>query len=341
MTSTRIEAEAVEQNAHGVPSVSVEEPQADGHGVLRQYRANTPFIQRQGTADPRQRCVMVSAKSIRFASSPVGRWWIRLALVTALAALFGLAEVHAQTQASGDQGSAAVIDDIVTGSRVLADFGVLDGFGHVSARDPKNPNHFLMSRSLAPALVTAGDIMEFDLDGNAVDARGRALFLERFIHAAIYRARPDVMSVVHTHSPGVIPFTISQVPLRPVFRNAAFLAAGAPVWDIRKDFGDTDMLVRDEAIGRSLAQTLGDRSVVLMRGHGDVTVGSSIKVAAFRAYYADVNARLQSQAVAFGGPVDFLTSGEGTKADAMNAVLVDRIWDLWKMRVSVTPTPAK
>ena len=270
---------------------------------------------------------------------------IRFALAIALAALFGLGEVGAQTQNQAQTqaqtsvdpaGNAAVIDDIVTGSRVLADFGVLDGFGHVSARDPNNPNHFLMSRSLAPALVTAGDIMEFDLDGNAVDARGRALFLERFIHAEIYKARPDVMAVVHTHSPNVIPFTISQVPLRAVFHNAAFLAAGAPVWDIRRDFGETDMLVRNPAIGRSLAETLGDKSVVLMRGHGDVAVGPAVRMAVFRAYYTDVNARLQSQAVGLGGLLNFLTPGEGAKADAVNFAVLDRIWNLWKMRVTTT-----
>ena len=262
---------------------------------------------------------------------------IRFAPAIALVTLFGLGEVGAQTQTSIDPaGSAAVIDDIVTGSRVLADFGVLDGFGHVSARDPNNPNHFLMSRSLAPALVTAGDIMEFDLDGNAVDARGRALFLERFIHAEIYKARPDVTGVVHTHSPNVIPFTISQVPLRAVFHNAAFLAAGAPVWDIRKDFGETDMLVRNPAIGRSLAETLGDKSVVLMRGHGDVAVGPAVRMAVFRAYYTDVNARLQSQAVGLGGLLNFLTPGEGAKADAVNFAVLDRIWNLWKMRVTTT-----
>jgi ribulose-5-phosphate 4-epimerase/fuculose-1-phosphate aldolase len=280
--------------------------------------------------------VMVRAESIRFATRVVCRWWIRFALMAALAALFGLTEVDAQTQAAGDptQGKAAIIDDIVTGSRALAEFAVVDGFGHVSGRDPGNPNHFLMSRSLAPALVTADDIMEFDLDGNAVDARGRALFLERFIHAEIYRARPDVMSVVHAHSPGVIPFTISQVPLRPVFFNAAFLGAGAPVWDIRKDFGETDMLVSNSALGRSLAERLADKSVVLMRGHGDVTVGPTVKVAVFRAYYADVNAKLQSQALALGGPVNYLTTEEAAKADAVNLVLLDRIWRLWKMRVA-------
>ena len=227
---------------------------------------------------------------------------IRWALIIALTALFGLTGVRAQTSPGpAVDAKAALIDDIVTGSRMLADFGVLDGFGHVSARDPKNPDRFLMARSLAPALVTADDIMEFDLDGNAIDARGRNLFLERFIHSEIYRARPDVMSVVHTHSPGVVPFSISPVPLRAVFHNAAFLAAGAPVWDIRKDFGETDMLVRNGAIGKSLALTLADRPVVLMRGHGDVAVGPSVKMAVFRAYYTDVDAKLQSQALALGG----------------------------------------
>jgi len=256
-----------------------------------------------------------------------------LGAVVAFALLGGLVQAPAQTPAA-PAADAALIEDIVIGSRILADFGVLDGFGHVSARDPKNPNHFLMSRSLAPALVTADDIMEFDLDGNAVDARGRTLFLERFIHSEIYKARPDVMSVVHTHSPGVVPFTVSQVPLRPMYHNAAFLAAGAPVWDIRKDFGETDMLVRDPARGKSLTERLGDKSVVLMRGHGGVTVGPSVKMAVFRAYYTDVNARLQSQAIALGGVINYLTPGEGAKADTINFVVLDRIWNLWKMRIA-------
>jgi ribulose-5-phosphate 4-epimerase/fuculose-1-phosphate aldolase len=257
---------------------------------------------------------------------------VRLGAAMLFALLSGPAPTRAQTPAPDVD--PALIEDMVVGSRILADFGVLDGFGHVSMRDPGNPNHFLMSRSLAPALVTADDIMAFDLDGNAVDARGRTVFLERFIHSEIYKARPDVMSVVHTHSPGVIPFTVTQVPLRAMYHNPAFLAAGAPVWDIRKDFGETDMLVRDPQRGRSLAQTLGDKSVVLMRGHGDVTVGPSVKMAVFRAYYTDVNARLQSQAIALGGEVNYLTPGEGTKADAVNFAVVDRVWGLWKMRVA-------
>jgi HCOMODA/2-hydroxy-3-carboxy-muconic semialdehyde decarboxylase len=262
-------------------------------------------------------------------------WRARLALAAALALLFCSTPVRAQTPAAPAAGvNAALIEDIVVGSRILADFGVLDGFGHVSARDPDNPGHFLMSRSLAPALVTADDIMAFDLDGNAIDPRGRSVFLERFIHGEIYKARPDVMAVVHTHSPGVIPFTVSQVPLRALYHNPAFLAAGAPVWDIRRDFGETDMLVRDGARGKSLAQALADKSVVLMRGHGDVTVGPSVRVAVFRAYYTDVNARLQSQAIALGGEVSYLTPEEGVKADAVNLVVLDRIWNLWKLRIA-------
>jgi len=181
-------------------------------------------------------------KAVRY-SRIAGRMGRFLAVVIT-AVLAGCPETSAQTSAAAPLNvDAALLEDIVVGSRILADFGVLDGFGHVSARHPTNPNHFIMARSLAPALVTADDMMEFDLDGNPIDGRGRAVFLERFIHAEIYRARPDVMSVVHTHSPGVIPFSVSKVPLRAMYHNPSFLAAGVPVWDIRKDFGDTNMLV--------------------------------------------------------------------------------------------------
>jgi ribulose-5-phosphate 4-epimerase/fuculose-1-phosphate aldolase len=243
---------------------------------------------------------------------------------------------RAQAQSAIPGVSPDLIEDIAIGSRVLADFGVVDGFGHVSARDPANPSHFLMSRSLAPALVTADDIMEFDQDGNPVDASGRSVFLERFIHAEIYKARPDVMAVVHTHSPGVIPFSVSKAPLQAIFHNGAFLAGGVPVWDIGKQFGATDMLVRNNDIGKSLAQALGDKPVILMRGHGDVAVGPTVKMAVFRAYYTDVDARLQSQAIGLGTDVTYLTAEEGAKADTVNFVVIDRIWNLWKQRVQAT-----
>ncbi len=251
--------------------------------------------------------------------------------IAAVAVLRSKASAAEETGIAGADKS--TIEDIVIGSRVLAEFGVLDGFGHVSARHPGNPNRFLMSRSLAPALVTADDIMEFDLDGNAIDPRGRALFLERFIHSEIYKARADVNGVVHTHSPGVIPFSVTQTKLRPLYHNPSFLGSGVPVWDIRKDFGDTDMLVSNAAMGKSLAQTLADKPVVLMRGHGDVTVAPSVKMAVFRAYYTDVNARLQSAALGLGGEVTYLTPEESAKADAINFKVIDRIWGLWKMRV--------
>jgi ribulose-5-phosphate 4-epimerase/fuculose-1-phosphate aldolase len=252
-----------------------------------------------------------------------------------LALMMGLAGTRAQNGPLPNV-SPALLEDIVTGSRILAEFGVVDAFGHVSARDPINPQHFLMSRSLAPALVTADDIMEFDLDGNAIDARGRPVFLERFIHAEIYKARPDVMSVVHTHSPGVIPFSVSKTPLRALFHNAAFLAGGVPVWDIAREFGSTDMLVRDNGIGKSLARTLADKPVVLMRGHGDVTVGPDVKIAVFRAYYTDVDARLQAQAIGLGSEVTYLSADEGANADTVNLAIIDRVWNLWKQKVQAT-----
>jgi ribulose-5-phosphate 4-epimerase/fuculose-1-phosphate aldolase len=263
-----------------------------------------------------------------------------LGVFVALALLVAPLEASAQTPSNALAGvDPALLEDIAVGSRILADFGVLDGFGHVSARHPTNPNHFLMSRSLAPALVTADDIMEFDLDGNPVDARDRRVFLERFIHAEIYRARPDVMAVVHTHSAGVIPFSVSNVPLRAMYHNPSFLAVGVPVWDIRKDFGDTNMLVSNAAIGKSLATALGDKPVVLMRGHGDVAVGPSVKMAVFRAYYTDVDAKLQAQAIALGGEINYLTPGEGEKAHKADSGVIDRIWNLWRMKV--LPTLAK
>ena len=261
----------------------------------------------------------------------------RFAAVVAIALIAGPAGTMAQTPAVPLAGvDVALLEDMVVGSRILADLGVLDGFGHVSARHPTNPNHFLMSRSLAPALVTADDIMEFDLDGNPVDGRGRTVFLERFIHSEIYKARPDVMSVVHTHSQGVIPFSVSKVPMRAMFHNPSFLAVGVPVWDIRKDFGETSMLVENAALGKSLAATLADKPVVLMRGHGDVAVGPTVKMAVFRAYYTDVNAKLQSQAIALGGEPNYLTPGEGVKADKTNFAVIDRIWNLWRMQVLPT-----
>jgi ribulose-5-phosphate 4-epimerase/fuculose-1-phosphate aldolase len=231
----------------------------------------------------------------------------------------------------------ALIEDLVAASRILVDQGVLDAFGHVSVRHPKDPSRFLMSRSLAPALVQAEDIVEHDLDGNGIDAQGRperrGLFLERFIHAEVYKARPDVMAVVHSHSPSVIPFGVVQAPMQAMYHNAAFLAQGVPVFDIRKHFGMTSMLVSSGPIAKALAADLGDKPVVLMRGHGSVAVGPSLPIAVFRAVYTEINAKLQTQAASIGGPIIFLEPEEGAKADKTNEQVVGRPWELWKRRV--------
>ena len=230
----------------------------------------------------------------------------------------------------------ALTDDLVAAGRILVDQGVLDGFGHVSMRHPKDPTRFLMSRSLAPALATPADIIEHDIDGNGITANGRTLFLERFIHAEIYRARPDVMAIVHCHSPPLIPFSVSTVPMKAMFHNSAFLAAGVPVFEIRKTGGTvpamTDMLVSNGVLGKALASALADKPVVLMRGHGAVITAPTLSMAVFRAVYTEVNARMQQQAIALGGPYTTLEPEEGVKADKVNDVIHLRPWELWKKK---------
>jgi ribulose-5-phosphate 4-epimerase/fuculose-1-phosphate aldolase len=226
-----------------------------------------------------------------------------------------------------------LIQDLVTANRVLADLGVVDGFGHVSVRHDKDANRYLMSRSMAPALVKADDILEYDLDSVAVDAKGQALFLERFIHGEIYRARPDVKAIVHSHSPSVIPFGVSRTRLQPIYHMSSFMGVDVPVFEIRDVAGpSSDLLVRNAQIGTALAKVLADKTVVLMRGHGSVTVGTSIPQVVFRAYYAEMNARLQSEAIKLGA-VTYLNADEAAASAKTNDGLVMRPWELWKRKV--------
>ena len=254
--------------------------------------------------------------------------------------LLGAAAVSAPMSAQQQPASAAadpkLIEDLVAAYRILARHDVLDGFGHVSMRHDRSANRFIMSRSLAPELVTAGDLIEFDFDGNAVDARGRAPYSERFIHAEIYRARPDVKAVVHAHAPSLIPYGVTTVLLRPVYHMASFIGDGVPVFDIRKTFGMTDMLVSDSAKGRALALALGGKTCVLMRGHGVAVVGPSIPIAAGRSIYLDMNARIQTQAMALGGgKVTYLDPQEAQKMmDAGENRGYERAWELWKAQAS-------
>jgi ribulose-5-phosphate 4-epimerase/fuculose-1-phosphate aldolase len=228
----------------------------------------------------------------------------------------------------------ATLEDLAAASRILVDQGVFDAAGHVSMRHPGHPEHFLMSRSLAPQMITADDIMEFDLDCNAVDPRGRNGFIERYLHGEIFRARPDVMAVAHSHSPSVIAFGLSNVPMQAMYHNAAFLAGGVPVFDIRETFGVTDIVVSTAAKGAALAKVLADKPVALLRAHGMVAVGPSLPVAIFRAIFTVTSASIQHQALALGGPVVALSAGEGAIADVVNVQTVGRAWDLWKQRVT-------
>src|ERR1700686_1753486 len=161
-----------------------------------------------------------------------------------------------------------IIEELVAANRILAAQEVVDAFGHVSARHPQKPDRFLLSRAKSPELVEADDIMEFILDGVAIDSRGRKGYLERFIHGALYEARPDIQSVVHSHSRSVIPFGVTGEKLRPVMHSCATIGHEVPVWDARDTFGDTDLLISDMRMGRDLARVMGNGSCALMRGHG-------------------------------------------------------------------------
>ena len=235
---------------------------------------------------------------------------------------------------SGGPVDRAVLEDLAAASRILVDQGVFDAAGHVSMRHPRHPERFLMSRSLAPELVQADDIMEFTLDCVACDPRGRNGFLERYLHGEIYKKRPDVMAVAHSHSASVIPFGLTATPMRAMYHNAAFLAAGVPVFDIRDKFGVTDIIIGTPEKGAALAETLGDKAVALLRAHGMVAVGPTLQTAVFRAIFTEVSARIQLQATTLGGPIAALEPKEGAKADEVNLATVGRSWDLWKKRVS-------
>ena len=234
---------------------------------------------------------------------------------------------------------ASAREDLAAASRILVDQGVFDAAGHVSMRHPQDPSHYLMSRSLAPQLVTADDIMEFTLESKPVGGDARRPFIERFIHGEIYRARPDVMAVAHGHSASVVPFGLVGVPMLATYHNAAFIAQGVPVFDIRSTFGKTDIVIDTADKGAAMAQVLGDKSVVLLRAHGFVAVAPSLPSAVFRAIFTEVNARVQLQATALGagketGAFACMDEEEGRKADAVNLATVGRSWELWKKRVT-------
>ena len=226
---------------------------------------------------------------------------------------------------------AELIADLVDANRILYRHGIVDAFGHVSARHPTRPAHFLLARNLAPALVTADDIYEFDDASEPVDTDAPRPYLERFIHGEIFRARPDVMAVVHNHSPSVIPFgLVPGTTLRPIFHMCGFMGGPAPVFEIRDTAGDgTDLLIRSRTLGTALAGSLGAGNLVLMRGHGITLAATSVRQAVYRSIYAEANAKLQCQAIALGEPI-YLTEGEAKSAAEMNDGQLHRPWELWR-----------
>jgi len=227
----------------------------------------------------------------------------------------------------------SLIEDLVCAYRILAEHGVIDGYGHVSVRSDRDPGRYLLARSLAPELVTEADIMEYDLDSTPVDQRGRDMYRERFIHGEIYKARPGVIAVVHNHSPSVIPFGVTTAALRPIFHMAAFVGEGVPTFEIRDAERGTDLLVKTPHLGRALAQTLGEHPAALMRGHGAVVVGENLPRAVGRSIYLEICARLQMQAMSIAGPGGTLTFLDDAEVAASSPVQdYGRAWHLWRSK---------
>ena len=225
-----------------------------------------------------------------------------------------------------------LVDRLVYANRILYDQGIVDGLGHVSVRHPTQEDVFLLSCNRAPGLVKRQDIVCYDLDGNAVSQTTERPYLERFIHSEIYRARPDVVAVVHSHSPSVIPFAITHNPLKPVFHMSGFLGSGSAHFEIREAAGNSDMLIRSAYLGEALAKSLGKHNCVLMRGHGSTVVGTSLEQVVYRAIYAEVNAKLQLAANGL-GEISFLNEEEAKLASDMNDGQIPRSWNLWVTRL--------
>ena len=230
-----------------------------------------------------------------------------------------------------------LVADLVSANHILANEGVFDGFGHVSVRHDKRDDRFLIARSMAPSMITAQDIVECDFDGNVHDAQNRKSYLERFIHSAIYKVRPDVVAVVHNHSAALIPFGVTGARLRPICHMSGFLGSVTPVFEIRDAAGESsDMLIRSQALGEALAATLGQQAVALMRGHGAVVTGKSLQQVVFRSIYTEGNARLQAEAMRMGEPV-YLNEDEARNSAETNDGQVDRPWQLWKRKLQSAP----
>jgi len=225
------------------------------------------------------------------------------------------------------------LQELVTANRILAREGVVDAYGHVSIRHPERPDRYILSQSRAPDLVDINDLMEYTLDGDPIDQQGRSMYTERPIHGGIYEARDDVLAIVHNHSPAVVPFSVTGTPLRPILHLAALIGPELPVWDIRDNFGDTNLLVTTMEQGRDLARCLGGRRVSLMRGHGCVVAGNSIREVVMASVYLQVNAGLLLESLRL-GEVKYLSPGEieSMTESQMSLTGQERAWQYWANR---------
>jgi len=225
------------------------------------------------------------------------------------------------------------LEDLVAAYRILAEFGVIDAYGHVSVRKEGDTGRYLLARSLAPEVVTEDDIIEYDLDSTPLTANGRESVRERFIHGEVFKARPEVMAVVHNHSPTVVPFSVTGVQMRPLFHMAAFVGQGVPNWEIRDARMGTDLLVKDPELGKSLADCLADHPAALMRGHGAVVVGENLPRAVGRSVYLEMSARMQLQAVALAGPSGSIAYLDDAEVAASTPVQdYGRAWPMWRAK---------
>ena len=224
-----------------------------------------------------------------------------------------------------------ILDDIVAANRILAGHGVIDAYGHVSFRSPRDPKRFILARNIAPETVQVEDLLEYGLDGEPLDAaRRKDSVSERYIHSEVYRARPEVMAVVHNHSPSLIPFSVTGVPMRGLFHMAAFVGEGVPVFEIRKVKKGSDLLIRDPKLGAALAKTLGAKPAALMHGHGSVVVGENLPRAVGRSVYLELSARMQMQAMLMSKKITYFDAAEVKASNPIQDY--KRAWPMWRER---------
>jgi HCOMODA/2-hydroxy-3-carboxy-muconic semialdehyde decarboxylase len=231
----------------------------------------------------------------------------------------------------------AAISELVIANRIVAHLRLVDSFGHVTVRNPENPQRFFMSRSRAPSLVTKEDILEFNLDSSPVDLRGFSPYKERFIHGALFKARPDVVAVCHNHAHELLPLAVTKTAMRPALHSASVIGHHVPVWDIRDEFGDTDMLVTSNEMGDSLARSVGQGQAALMRGHGSVIAGKSLRDVVFMTYYLRLNAEVLIEAMSMGKDITYLSAGEVDKSGELHSQSLSqgRAWEEWCLQAGV------